>query len=198
MIKYNCLSRAIIISTLLLNSATGLFAAGAAQSHALKLYHIHTHEKAEIVFWRNGHFDKAGLKKLNHFLRDWRNNEETVMNPGLFNLIWKIYKLSGSKDYIHVVSAYRTASTNKMLRKLSKYSGVAKHSQHILGKAMDIYLPDVALVKLRKITLKLRGGGVGYYPHSKIPFIHVDVGRVRKWTLTSKLVPNHKADRHGH
>ncbi|MDN5249376.1 MAG: DUF882 domain-containing protein [Alphaproteobacteria bacterium] len=197
MINYKCLIRATIISAFLSNSSIALFAAGAVQSHSLKLYHIHTHEKAEIVFWSHGHFDKAGLKKLNHFLRDWRSNEETVMNPKLFNLIWKIYRLSGSKDYIHVVSAYRTAATNKMLRNLSKYSGVAKHSQHILGKAMDIYLPDIALVKLHKIALKLRGGGVGYYPHSKIPFVHVDVGPIRKWTLTS-VVPNHKADRHGH
>lgn len=165
--------------------------AGASDSRSLKLYHIHTHEKVKIVFWQNGHFMKPGLKRLNHFFRDWRNNKVISMKPELFNVVWHIYKLSGSKSYIHVVSAYRTQDTNKMLRSLSKYSGVAKHSQHILGKAIDMYLPDVALSKLHNIALGLHKGGVGYYPHSAVPFVHIDVGPVRKWSLLQRLIHHH-------
>ena len=140
---------------------------------------MHTREKAEIVFKRNGRFDSNGLRQLNQFLRDWRRNEPTKMDPRLFDLIWEAYKTSGSNDYIHVVCGYRSPQTNSMLRSRSK--GVAKKSQHMLGKAMDFYIPDVKLKKLREIGLKMQGGGVGYYPTSGSPFVHFDVGNVRHW-----------------
>src|SRR5690606_5151248 len=79
----------------------------------------------------------------------------------------------------HVVSAYRSPATNKMLR--SRSSGVAEKSQHMLGKAMDFYIPGVALSKLRAAAFKVEGGGVGYYPKSGSPFVHLDVGNVRSW-----------------
>jgi len=152
-----------------------------AQTRSLKIYYIHTKEKAEIVYKKDGRYIDAGLKKLNYLLRDWRRNEPTNMDPRLFDLIWQVYKLSGSRDYIHVVSAYRSPATNNMLRSRSASSGVAKNSQHTLGKALDFYLPDVNLAKLRAVGLKQEGGGVGYYPTSGSPFIHMDVGSVRHW-----------------
>jgi len=152
-----------------------------AETRSLKIYYIHTREKAEIVYKKDGRYIDSGLKKLNHLLRDWRRNEPTNMDPRLFDLIWQVYRLSGSRDYIHVVSAYRSPSTNNMLRSRSSNSGVAKNSQHTLGKALDFYLPDVNLAKLRGLGLKQEGGGVGYYPTSGSPFIHMDVGSVRHW-----------------
>jgi hypothetical protein len=106
------------------------------------------------------------------------------MDPQLLDLVWAIYKASGSRDEIHVVSAYRSPDTNKMLR--SRSSGVAKHSQHTLGKAMDWYVTDVPLDKLRAVAMKLQGGGVGYYPASGSPFIHTDTGSVRAWPRMSR------------
>lgn len=152
-----------------------------SETRSLKLFYIHTNEKAEIVFKRDGRYDQAGLKKLNVFLRDWRRNEPTNMDPRLFDLIWSVYHASGSRAYINVVSAYRSPTTNNMLRSRSASSGVAKHSQHTLGHAMDFYLPDVNLAKLRAIGLKQQVGGVGYYPTSGSPFVHMDVGSVRHW-----------------
>jgi len=152
-----------------------------AETRSLKIYYIHTREKAEIVYKKDGRYVDAGLKKLNHLLRDWRRNEPTNMDPRLFDLVWQVYRLSGSRDYIHVVSAYRSPSTNNMLRSRSANSGVAKNSQHTLGRALDFYLPDVNLAKLRGLGLKQEGGGVGYYPTSGSPFIHMDVGSVRHW-----------------
>lgn len=158
--------------------------AAQAEVRALKLHNLHTKEKAEIVFKRNGRYDQAGLKKLNVFLRDWRRNEPTKMDPRLLDLVWEAYRASGSRDYIHVVSAYRSPATNSMLRGRSR--GVAKKSQHMLGKAMDFFIPGVPLKKLRDIGLKMQGGGVGYYPTSGSPFVHMDVGNVRHWPGISR------------
>ncbi len=157
-----------------------------AETRSLKLYYVHTGEKDEIVFKRDGRYDQAGLKKLNVFLRDWRRNEPTNMDPRLFDLIWSVYRASGSREYINVVSAYRSPTTNNMLRSRSANSGVAKNSQHTLGHAMDFYLPDVNLAKLRAIGLKQQVGGVGYYPRSGSPFVHMDVGSVRHWPRMSR------------
>ena len=155
-----------------------------AETRALKIQHLHTGEKAEIVFKRNGRYDQAGLKKINFMLRDWRRNEPTRMDPRLLDLVWQAYRASGSSGYIHVVSAYRSPATNAMLRSRSK--GVARESQHMVGRAMDFFLPDVPLKKLRDIGLRMQGGGVGYYPTSGSPFIHMDVGNVRHWPGISR------------
>jgi uncharacterized protein YcbK (DUF882 family) len=148
-------------------------------NRTLKLYFGHTKERGEFTFKRNGRYDRRGLREINQFLRDWRRNEPADMDPQLLDLIWAIYKESGSRDYIHVVSAYRSPETNNQLRKRSR--GVAKNSQHTHGKAMDFYIPDVPLSKLRAIAMKMQGGGVGYYPRSGSPFVHVDTGSVRAW-----------------
>lgn len=155
-----------------------------AETRSLKLYYVHTGERAEIAFKRDGRFLPDGLKKLNVFLRDWRRNEPTKMDPRLFDLIWQVYKSTGSREYIHVVSAYRSPATNAMLR--SRTKGVAKKSQHMLGHAMDYFIPGVPLAKLRGIGMRYQIGGVGYYPRSGSPFVHMDVGNVRSWPRMSR------------
>lgn len=150
-----------------------------AETRTLKLYFLHTKERAEITYYRNGRYLPGGLRKINRFLRDWRRNEPTKMDRRLLDLVWQAYRQSGSRKYIHVISAYRSPKTNSMLRKRGR--GVAKKSQHTLGRALDFYLPDVKLRKLRNIGLRMQDGGVGYYPRSGSPFVHFDVGRVRHW-----------------
>lgn len=183
--------------------ATALFAAGVVSpagtalsrepDKTLKLYFMHTGEHGVFTFKKNGRYDKAVLKQINHFLRDWRRKEETTMDPHLLDLVWAVYQASGSKDEIHVVCGFRTPQTNGMLRSRSR--GVAKHSQHMLGKAMDWFVTDVPLAKLRATAMKMQGGGVGYYPTSGSPFIHTDTGNVRAWPRMSRqqliaLFPN--------
>jgi len=155
-----------------------------AETRSLKLYYVHTGEKAEIVFKKNGRYVPEGLKRLNVFLRDWRRNEPTKMDPRLFDLVWQVYQSTGSREYINVVSAYRSPATNAMLR--SSTRGVAKKSQHMLGRAMDYYIPGVNLAKLRGIGMRYQIGGVGYYPRSGSPFVHMDVGNVRSWPRMSR------------
>ncbi|TJV37245.1 MAG: DUF882 domain-containing protein, partial [Mesorhizobium sp.] len=174
------LAAVILAFGFLTAAATG----ASAQTRSLKLYNLHTKEKAEIVFKRGGRYDQAGLKKINVILRDWRRNEPTKMDPRLLDLVWEAYRQSGARDYIQVVCGYRSSSTNSMLRSRSR--GVAKKSQHTLGKAMDFYIPGVPLKKLRDIGLRMQGGGVGYYPRSGSPFVHMDVGNVRHWPGISR------------
>ena len=164
---------------MLLFSASALTHGAAAEERALSLYNLHTKERATIVFKRDGVYDKVGLSKLNAFLRDWRKNKPTSMDPKLFDLLWEVYKQGGSSQPINVVCGYRSPETNAALRRRSK--GVASKSQHVLGKAMDFYIPGVSLSKLRAIGLRMQAGGVGFYPSSGSPFVHMDTGSVRHW-----------------
>lgn len=154
-------------------------APASAQTRSLKLYFIHTKERAEITYMRNGRYDPRGLDQVNKLLRDWRRNEPGKMDPKLLDLLWEVYRSTGARDYIHVVSAYRSPATNSMLRNRS--SGVAQNSQHTHGKAIDFYIPDVPLSRLRAAGFKAEGGGVGFYPRSGSPFVHLDTGNVRSW-----------------
>ena len=133
------------------------------------------------TFRVNGHYDSEALEKLNWFLRDWRNDEPTKMDPRLFDALWEAYRAAGrndgAADPIIVLSAYRCPETNAMLRRRSR--AVAEHSQHMLGKAMDTTMPGLSMEKLREIAMRMQRGGVGYYPN--VPFVHIDVGGVRSW-----------------
>src|SRR5262249_14696443 len=116
---------------------------------------------------------------LNYFLRDWRTDEQTQMDPRLFDVLWEVYRDVGAKEPIRIVSSYRSPKTNAMLR--ARSHGVAQYSQHMLGKAMDIFIPGVPLEQIRYAGLRLQRGGVGFYPTSGSPFVHVDVGSIRHW-----------------
>lgn len=159
-------------------------AAAAADSRTLDLYNVHTKERLTITFKKDGRFIPAALGELNRFLRDWRRNEATRMDPRLFDTVWELYQKSGSRQPIHVVCGYRSLATNNALR--SRSSAVAKHSQHTLGKAMDMNIPDVSVDKLRLIAVQMQNGGVGWYPSANSPFVHIDVGSVRAWPRLSR------------
>lgn len=168
---------ALMSAAILLPAATT--PAAASGERTLYLYFTHTGETARITFWRNGRFDQHGLDELNHFLRDWRRNESTKMDPNLFNLIWRVYQEVDATQPINVVSAYRSPATNEMLR--SRSSAVAKNSRHTHGQAMDFFIPGIPISTLRSVAMKYQVGGVGYYPSSGSPFVHLDTGNVRAW-----------------
>ncbi len=148
-------------------------------ARTLTFYNIHTKEEMSITYKRDGEFDPDGMKKINHIMRDWRSNQSTKMDPALIDTIWEIYQELGSEKPIHLISGYRSKKTNDRLRR--RRGGQARQSQHILGKAADIHFPDVDVKRLRNSALVREKGGVGYYPKSGIPFVHVDTGRVRHW-----------------
>jgi uncharacterized protein YcbK (DUF882 family) len=152
-------------------------------TRTLTMHHMHTGEDISITFKRNGQYDDAALQKLNNFLRDWRKEESTRMDPHLLDLIWEVYREVDGQQPIQIVCGYRSPQTNAMLRRRS--SGVARFSQHTLGKAIDFYIPGVALEQIRYAGLRMQRGGVGFYPTSGSPFIHLDTGSVRHWPRMS-------------
>ncbi len=167
-------------------AAFGLAAAGVSwcaqaqgEDRTLTFYNIHTKETESITYKRDGAFLPEGMKQINHIMRDWRREQPTDMDPELIDTIWEIYQELGSQKPIHLVSGYRSKRTNDRLRR--RGGGQARKSQHILGKAADIHFPDVPVKKLRNSALVREAGGVGYYPKSGLPFVHVDTGRVRHW-----------------
>lgn len=143
----------------------------------LRLYSLHTRETADVVFWQDGAYLPEALDALNHFLRDHRTQQVTKMDPELFMLVHRIYEEVGGKQPIQIISGYRSKISNNMLRSIGRK--VAKKSQHIEGKAMDIRIPGVELKLVRDTALKMGVGGVGYYPQND--FVHVDTGRPRFW-----------------
>jgi uncharacterized protein YcbK (DUF882 family) len=149
------------------------------ETRTLSFHHTHSGEDLAITFKREGRYDEAALKQLNHYLRDWRTQDETVMDRHLFDILWEVYRDVDGKKPIQIVSSYRSPATNAMLRRRS--SGVARHSQHMLGHAMDFYIPDVPLEQIRYAGLRLQRGGVGFYPTSGSPFVHLDTGGIRHW-----------------
>ena len=154
-------------------------ASAEGDTRTLSFHHLHTGEDITITFKRNGRYDDAALKKLDWFMRDWRKEKSTRMDPHLFDLLWEAYREVGATQPIDVVCGYRSPETNSMLRRRS--SGVAQFSQHINGQAMDFFIPGVPLEKVREVGLRLQRGGVGFYPTSGSPFVHMDTGTIRHW-----------------
>jgi uncharacterized protein YcbK (DUF882 family) len=151
------------------------------ETRTLSIHHVHTGEALTITYKRDGRYDEAALQKLNWLLRDWRREQQAQMDPHLFDVIWEVYREVGAKETIEVVCGYRSPETNAMLRHRSRYTGVAQFSQHMLGRAMDFYIPGAALEDIRVAGLRLQRGGVGFYPTSGSPFVHLDTGNVRHW-----------------
>src|SRR5580693_6071695 len=118
-------------------------------TRTISLHHIHTNEDITITFKRDGRYDEEALKKLNWFVRDWRKDEEIAMDPHLYDLVWEAAREAGGNKVIYVVCGYRSPETNAMLH--ARSNGVADHSQHMLGKAMDFYIPGASLEELRDV-----------------------------------------------
>ena len=151
----------------------------AASEKQLSLYHTHTQRELDITYAREGHYIDTALTNINKFLADFRTHDIVKIDPNLLDLIHDVRELLGSRGRYEVISAYRSPTTNEMLRSRSNDSGVAKNSQHLLGKAIDVRLDDVKLTELRDAAITMQRGGVGYYKDSN--FVHIDTGSVRRW-----------------
>ena len=152
-------------------------AGAGSDARSLRFFHTHTGAELEIEFYRKGAYHPDALRTLNEFLGDFRSGVDFDMDPRLFDILFTIQKETGSEGVFEVISAYRSPETNDMLRRRS--GGVARNSQHIHGKAIDVRLTDVDTKTLRDTALALGAGGVGYYRQSD--FVHIDTGPVRSW-----------------
>jgi len=143
----------------------------------LAFYNLHTDERLNAVYWAEGRYVPGALKQINWILRDYRRNKVKPIDLRLLDLLHALdYRLETRQPF-HIICGYRSPATNAYLRKHT--AGVAKHSMHIQGKAVDIRVPGCRLTSLQRAALALHDGGVGIYPVSD--FVHVDVGRVRRW-----------------
>ncbi len=170
---------AALVALTLLVPPTTMPAAAQSGDRTLYLKHTHTGQVARFTFRRNGKYDQSVLRQLNVFLADWRTKDQKKMDPALFDLLWAVYQDVGGSQPISIVSSYRAPKTNAALR--SRSSAVAENSLHMAGKAVDFYIPGVGLTKLREVAMRHQVGGVGYYPTSGSPFVHLDTGNVRAW-----------------
>ncbi|WGF90647.1 DUF882 domain-containing protein [Marinivivus vitaminiproducens] len=143
----------------------------------LHLIDMHTRTKLDIVYWRGGQYLPKACARLNELLQDRRTGEIHVIDHNLFDLLHKVHTELGAEKPYAVTCGYRSPASNAWLAKHRK--GVAAHSLHMQGMAIDLYLPGFKLKRLRSVALDLKGGGVGYYP--KQGFVHLDVGDVRSW-----------------
>ncbi len=169
----------LVLSAMITCAACSAVAAQSGGTRTLSIRNIHTGEVLSVAYKRNGRFIPEAMKKINWVMRDWRRNEATRMDPRLIDLLWRLHSDLGSKRPINLISGYRSAKTNTMLRRTR--GGQARASRHILGKAADVQFPDIPVRQLRYAALIRERGGVGYYPTSTTPFVHVDTGRVRAW-----------------
>jgi len=146
----------------------------------LSFFHTHTGERLKIAYCCDGIYQPEALAQLNHLLRDFRIDQEKSIDPNLFDLLHELGGTLETDQPYHIISGYRSAQTNAMLRERGgAHTGVASSSLHMVGKAIDIRLPGVRLDHLRSAAASLKLGGVGFYPSSN--FVHVDTGRVRYW-----------------
>jgi uncharacterized protein YcbK (DUF882 family) len=148
-----------------------------AAMRSVAMDNLHTGESLEAVYWADGDYIPDVLDAVNLHLRDFRTGDIHPIDPKLLDLLDAVNSLTGTKSRFQVISGYRSAATNAMLRERSEE--VAKKSFHMAGMAIDVRLPDVDLSRLHDAALSLGLGGVGYYPESN--FIHMDVGPLRTW-----------------
>lgn len=143
----------------------------------LSFLHTHTGEKLSTCYFDGRTYVPDALGQLNHLMRDFRNGAVMAMDAKLFDLLWNLRAAADPDATFEIISAYRSPATNAMLHRRS--AGVAEHSQHVLGKAIDIRIRGFPTLRLAELARGLERGGVGYYARSD--FVHVDTGRVRHW-----------------
>ena len=174
------LASTAIVATL----AAGLWAGfgspamSGGETRTISLHHVHTGESLTVTYMVNGRYVPSAMKQINYLLRDWRRNEVIAIDPKTVDLVWELHADLGSKAPINIICGYRSAKTNSFLKRIGR--GVARKSQHIAGKAIDIAFPDVPTIKMRNSALVRKVGGVGYYT-GRNSFLHVDSGSVRQW-----------------
>lgn len=154
--------------------------AGADPERRVRMLHTHTGETIDVTYFESGQYVDGALGELDHFLRDFRTGDVHAIDPGALDIAVRVARLVGAPAAtFHIICGYRSPQTNAALR--ARGRGVASHSMHLVGKAIDLRIPGVSTARLRDAALSLRAGGVGYYPTSD--FVHVDTGPVRHWAL---------------
>ena len=173
----NNMSRLLLFAVLMAGCFLPLSSTSSINERRISFYHTHTQQSLEVTYSIGDEYVESALVEINDFLGDFRTGGIVVIDPELLDLIYDVRASLGSNGTFEVISAYRSPETNQKLRDAGK--AVAKYSQHLLGKAIDVRLRDVDSSDLRDAAINLKRGGVGYY--RKSDFVHIDTGRVRRW-----------------
>ena len=165
-----------LVTTAMLSSGN-LFGLSLPIDKTLKLYNIHTGESIQATFFSKDKFVDSEIERLDYFMRDYRINKSSQMDINLYSLLYAIQITSNTKKPIEILSGYRSKRTNDYLKRHKHH--VAKHSYHILARAVDFKVKDRYIKDILKMSRLMEMGGVGYYPRNN--FIHVDTGPIRNW-----------------
>jgi uncharacterized protein YcbK (DUF882 family) len=160
--------------------AASVSASAKAPERVLSFFNTHTGERVKVAYCTGGDYQPQALEELNYIMRDFRANAVKPIDPRVYDLLHELGGTLETDQPFHIISGYRSPHTNALLRERGGAStGVASHSLHMVGQAIDIRVPGVKLDHLRNAATSLKIGGVGFYPD--LNFVHVDVGRVRYW-----------------
>jgi uncharacterized protein YcbK (DUF882 family) len=171
------LRRAVGCAGLLL-APLGAAYARPSGTRSLSFVHTHTGESLSVGYCSDGVYQPTCLAQVNRFLRDFRTGELHAIDPRLLDVLYHLQVLADRDVTYEVISGYRSPQTNAELRQIS--TGVAEHSLHMDGRAIDVRMSNFSTRRLHEYALSLQSGGVGYYAASD--FVHLDTGRVRTWT----------------
>jgi uncharacterized protein YcbK (DUF882 family) len=187
------LASVAIASTFMLGAwaLSGTAAISGGETRTISLYHQHTRESVNVTYMVNGRYVPSAMKKINYVLRDWRRNKTITIDPRTIDLVWELHADLGSRQPVRIVCGYRSPGTNAFLKRIGRR--VAKHSQHMKGKAIDFFFADVSLTKIRNSALARGVGGVGFYS-GRNGFLHVDSGNVRHWGIRGGNIGSMVAD----
>ena len=175
--RFLCQAGAVCASLAASVAAMPAAASVGSRARVVRFVHTHTGETLTAPYFDGGAYDSGCLRQVDQLLRDFRNGEVHPIDPPLLDILYELQTLADRDAPFEVISGYRSPQTNSMLRRHS--SGVAEHSQHLLGKAIDVRLSGYSTRRLGEFARSLERGGVGFYPASD--FIHVDTGAVRYW-----------------
>jgi uncharacterized protein YcbK (DUF882 family) len=149
----------------------------ATSSRRIALLNLHTGERLDIEYCRDGAYVPQALSAIEVCLRDFRTGDRHAIDPVLMDYLHDVARAAGVDPAFSVISGYRSPQTNSMLHERS--SGVAQHSLHMEGRAIDVRVTGIDCADLAARALDLKRGGVGYYRASD--FVHLDTGAFRTW-----------------
>lgn len=153
------------------------FLRGAGDVRRMRMYNGRTGESLDTIYWVDGKYIEDALAEVNHFMRDWRNNQVKQIDTRTLDIMAASHKLLETSEPYLLISGYRSPETNALLRRRS--SGVARNSRHIRGQAADLRLQSRSVGQIFQAASACAAGGVGRYTSSN--FVHMDCGPVRSW-----------------
>lgn len=153
------------------------FLRGAGDIRRIRMYSGRTGETLDTIYWIEGSYIPEALNEITYFMRDWRSDQTKDIDPRTIDIAAAAHRLLDVSEPYMLLSGYRTAQTNAMLRSSSR--GVARNSLHMRGQAADLRLRSRNVSQIYRAAAACEAGGVGKYSRSN--FVHMDCGPIRTW-----------------